>query len=70
MKSTLYQAGHTCCATCLSTFPSSWFQNRGAVRKDGHSFCSQKCVDNYKPEGGHTQLWLSIRSMQNTAHAV
>ena len=54
--------GHAACATCKATFPRSWFQTRGAIRKDGHDFCGQKCADNYKPNEGHSATWLIART--------
>lgn len=46
MSESPYQGKHTFCATCKSTFPRSWLE-RGAVRKNGRHFCSQKCADTF-----------------------
>lgn len=51
MQNSTKRPGHSYCSNCHQTFPSSWFQTRGATRKEGHDFCSQKCKDNYGPEG-------------------
>lgn len=52
-KEVCYRAGHAYCNTCKATFPVSWLQTRGALRKDGQTFCSQKCADNYNPATAH-----------------
>lgn len=53
MYENIYGSKVAYCSTCKATFPTSWFQTRGAIRKDGVAFCSKKCEDNYQPESSH-----------------
>jgi hypothetical protein len=53
------------CSTCKSAFPIAWLETgRGAIRKDGRTFCCQSCADNFKTENEHHGvLELFVRSV-------